>query len=209
MNRLVVSLDLPTAVEARRAARSLSPTGVAVRLGPRLLNRVGPSVIAAIRQDTPVFADARMSGSVGEVVAAVRSLAAVGARWISVDGQMGAAAIKGAADGAAAYGASVLVVTVAPEAVDPGGGRGRAVSAISRSLAESGAVGFLGLMSDIGVVAQTAPSIPVLVFDADTPEAVSDALHRGAGAAVVDAGIARSSDPARAAEVFVEAARAG
>ena len=209
MNRLIISLDVPSAIEARRAARALSSTGVGVRLGPRLLHRVGPSVIAAIRQDTPVFADARISGSDGELLAAARSLAAVGARWISVEGQMGPDVVRGAVEGVAAYGASIVIVTVAPEAADPPGGRGRSVSAVSRALADSGAFGFLGLVSDIGVVAQTAPSIPVMVFDADTPESVGDALSRGAGATIVDAGVGRASDPARAVAAFVEAARTG
>jgi orotidine-5'-phosphate decarboxylase len=207
VNRLIISLDVPSATEARRAARALSSTGVGVRLGPRLLHRVGPSVIAAIRPDAAVFADARISGSDGEMLAAARSLAAVGARWISVEGQMGPDAVRGAVEGVASYGASIVTVTVAPEAIDPPGGRGRSVSAASRTLADSGVVGFLGVVADIGVVAQTTPSIPVMVFDVDTPEAVGDALSRGAGAAIVDAGVGRASDPARAVTEFVEAAR--
>jgi hypothetical protein len=76
---------------------------------------------------------------------------------------------------------------------------------VARRLADAPVAGLLGLTPDIGVVAQVAAKLRVVVTDAHTPTAVGDALSRGAAAAVVDGGIARSSDPAAALAPLVEA----
>ena len=207
MRRLVVTLDLPTAIEARRAAQALGATGVAVRVGARLLNKVGPAVVATLHADADVLVDARIAGSATEVVAAARSLATLGARWVTVDGAVGPDGVADAAAAVRAYGAGLVATTVSPEAPDPNGGRGRTVSLAARGLASSGVAALLGTAQDIGVVAQAAPQVPVVVMGAETPDDVADALERGALAVVVESGIARSADPAIAVAPFVEAAR--
>ena len=208
MTRLVVSLDVPTAAEALRAARALSVTGAGVRLGPRLLNRVGPAVVATMYPDLDVMVDARIGGSSGEVAAGARALAALGARWITVEGGIGPEAVAAAADAVAEYGADLVATTVPPEAPDPPGGRGRVVSSLAQSLAATGVAAVLGVAQDVGVVVQVAPAIPVIVFGAVSTAEVTDVLERGALAAVIMDGIARAVDPAAAVAPYIEAAQA-
>ncbi len=208
MTRLVVSLDVPTAAEACRAARALGAAGAGVRVGPRLLNRVGPSVVATMHPEVEVLVDARIGGSCGEVAAGTRALGALGARWITVEGAIGPAAVAAAAEAAGEYGASLMATTVPPEAPDPPGGRGRAVSALAQVLSETGIAAVLGMAQDVGVVVQVAPTIPVVVFGAESTAEVTDALARGALAVVIEAGVARAVDPAAAAAPYIEAARA-
>ena len=207
MRRLVVTLDLPTAIEARRAAQTIGSAGAAVRVGARLLNRVGPAVVATLYTDAEVMVDTRISGAAVEVIAAVRSLATLGACWITVDGAVGSEGVAQAAAAVRAYGAGLVATTVSPEAPDPHGARGRAVSLAARDLAACGVAALLGKVQDIGVVAQAAPDVPVVVVGAETPDDVADALGRGALAVVVEAGIARAADPAAAVAPFVEAAQ--
>ncbi len=208
MMQLIVSLDLPTATEAQRVARAVGEAGAAVRIGPRLLNRIGPAVVATMRSDVEVLVDARISGSAGEVAAGARALAAIGASWVTVDGAVGPQGVGAAVDVAATYGAAVLATTLPPEAPAPPGGRGKVVSAIAQRLASSGIAAFVGLAQDVGVVVQVAPDVPVVVYDATTAAEVTGALTKGAIAVVVEAGIARAVDPAAAAAPFIDAARA-
>ncbi len=207
MTRLLLSLDMPTAAEAVLAARSLVSCGVAVRVGPRLLSRVGPGVIASLQAFLPVLADARLSGAVREVGAAARSLAALGAAWVTVDGTMEAAGLTGTLSAVRRHGSKVYATTVPPEAAEPDSGRGRAVSLRTRSIAGTGIAGVLGTTPDLGVVAQVAPDLDVVVFGADSPEEVRDAVVRGAGAVVVDGRIASAADPARAIQPYIEVLR--
>ncbi len=207
MIQLLVTLDVSTGVQARRAARSLGAAGVGVRVGPRLLNRVGPAVVATMRSETEVMVDARISGSFEEVAAGARALATLGARWITVEGSIGPEAVLAAVAAVGEYGAGLLATTVAPEAPDPPGGRGRAVSAIAQTLAKTGIVAVLGVVEDVGVVAQVTPTIPVVVFGVRSTVDVSDILARGASAVVIEAGIAEAADPAAAAAPYIEAAR--
>jgi orotidine-5'-phosphate decarboxylase len=207
VRRLVVALDLPTAIEARRAAQAIGSTGAAVRVGARLLNRVGPAVVATLYADADVMVDTRISGAPAEVIAAARSLATLGASWITVDGAVGSDGVAQAAAAVRAYGAELVATTVSPEAPDPHGGRGKAVSLAARGLASSGVTALLGTVQDIGVVAQAAPDVPVVVIGAETPGEVADALGRGAAAVVVESGIARAADPAAAVAPYVEAAQ--
>ena len=208
MTRLVVSLDVPTATEARRVTRVLGTAGAGVRVGPRLLHRVGPAVVATLHSDAEVLVDARIGGSCGEVVAGARALAALGARWITVDGAAGVETLTAAAEAVGKYGAALVATTVPPEATDPPGGRGKAVSALAQSLASTGIAAVLGIAQDVGVVVQVAPAVQVVVCGAESTVEVTDALAKGALAVVVEAGIARAVDPATAVAPFIEATRA-
>ena len=208
MTRIVVSLDVPTAAEACRAARALGAAGAAVRVGPRLLHRVGPAVVATMHSDVEVMVDARIGGDSGEVAAGARALAALGARWVTVDGAIGGSAVQAAGAAVAEYGAGLFATTVPPEAPDPPSGRGKAVSALAQRLADTGIAAVLGTVNDIGVVVQVAPTIPVVVFDARSTEDVANALGRGALAVVIGFGIAEGVDPAAAVAPYIAAAQA-
>lgn len=186
MTRLVVSVGATTATEALRAGRVIGRSGAAVRVGPRLLMRAGPSVIAALHPTADVFADARLGGNRAEVRSAALSLAGFGARWISLDGSAEPGTVTDAAAALKPYGAEVLATTVPPEAPDPAGGRGRAVSAAVRRLGSATLLGVLGRSADVGVVAQVRQDVGVFVFAAGEATEVADASERGALAVVVE-----------------------
>ncbi len=197
MTQLLVSLDVPTAAEAVRTARTLADADCAARVGPRLLNRVGPGVIAGVRAFLPVMADARLNGSTAEVRAAAQSLVGHGASWVTVAGSLGTPGVVAAVEAASRRGANVYATTVPPEAPEDQG-RGREVSRRARALADSGVAGVLGTIGDIGVVVQVASALGVVVLGAESPADVREASVRGATAVVVNDGIARSADPVRA-----------
>jgi orotidine-5'-phosphate decarboxylase len=200
--RFFLSLDVPTASEALTAARAAGAAGWGVRVGSRLLSRVGPPVVTSLQSAAPVLVDARLGGSAREAAAAARSFAALGAGWVTVDGRLGDELLASVADSLEPRGASIVAVTIPPEAPDPREGRGKAVSTIARDLDGRPVTAVLGQIGDIGVIDQVAPGLGVVVIGTAGVDEAADALARGAVAVIVDDGIARSPDPASALSAY-------
>lgn len=209
--RIVVPVDAPSAAEAVALARALREAGVGFSIGPRLLTRSGAPIVAAVAPFGPVLADARLAGEGGALVAAARTLASTGATMITLGTGVGPETVERCAAGVRSYGARVVVVPVPPEAeeastglVTAGTGRGRSVSRWAAAVADLD-VDLLGVMADIGVVAQVAPSVGVLAWGVTTPAEVADGLARGAKTAVLAEGVVGGRDPMDSIRPFITA----
>lgn len=212
--RLLVALDPATATEATALARAMEGMGVGFSVGPRLLVRSGASVITGLRPFGPVQADARLGGGPATAASAARSLAAAGATTVVVGPGNGADAVVRALDAVRPHGAGIAVVVVHPDATDAdldlvtgGVGRGRVVSRMAAALSGTGA-SLLGLVADVGVVAQVAPDVEVVVWGIRTVADLVDARGRGAAGAVIASEVVDAADPVTSIRSFVEAAGA-
>jgi orotidine-5'-phosphate decarboxylase len=209
--QLYLPADPPTASEAVQLARSLEGVGLGFRVGPRLLARSGVAVVTALRRFGPVLVDARLSGGVSEVEAAARTLASGGASAVTFGPACGLATADAAARAMHPYGVKALAVAVAPELdegeidlVTGGLGRGRMVSRIARAVERGADLGLLGIPADLGVVAQVAAGMHVVVAGIGSTAEISDVRDRGATGAVLVPGVV-GPDVASAA-VLIDAA---
>lgn len=223
---ILVALDLPTAEEAVRLARTVAPHVAGVKVGLELLMGPGPAVVAALAADgVDVFVDAKLHDIPTTVERSARQLGRLGARWVTVHAAGGreqlAAGVAGLADGAEGRPAGVLAVTVLTSFDDATlaevgvtGSTGRQTSRLSKLAAAAGAEGVICAVRELGVVAEVAPELrrvtpgirPAGAEAHDqrrvaTPE---EAVARGADLLVIGRPITRAKDPAAAAAAIAE-----
>lgn len=217
-NPILVALDVSSAEQAVRLARSVSPHVGGFKVGLELLSGPGPAVVAAIGElGKPVFADAKLHDIPNTVAAAAASLARLGARWITVHGAGGQPMIDSAVESASAGGAGILVVTVLTSldqallaATGVPATIGRHVARLARLARTAGAEGVVCAVKELGDVAQVAPDL-IRVTPGIRPFGTSshdqariatpqEALRRGATYVVIGRAITEDRDPAAAAE---------
>lgn len=207
--RLIVPVDLPTLSEAVAVARSLIGSGVEFGVGPRLLSRSGAAVAATLREFGPVAVDARLSGDPAAVVAAARTHASGGAGVVTLGSRVAPETVRQASDVVRPYGARIAIALEdPPEATSTDHSRGRMVSVLAGSLAGLD-VDLMGTTTDIGVVAQVAPSLRVLVTGISTVAEAAEAVQRGAVAAVLAPEAVDVRDPVATVAPFVQAVGGG
>jgi orotidine-5'-phosphate decarboxylase len=218
---VIVALDVPTAEEAVRLARSLTPHVGGFKVGLELLMGPGVMTLAAVVElGLPVFADTKLHDIPNTVRAAARAIGRLGVRWLTVHAAGGRAmleaAVTGLEEGAGNGHAGVLAVTVLTSldaadlaATGVTGTPGRQVARLARLTDAAGAEGVVCSVKELGDVAQVAPRLlratpGVRPAGADpddqarvaTPE---DAVARGADLIVVGRSITRAPDPVEAA----------
>lgn len=93
-NPLCVALDVDTRDRALFLAAELQELAGGFKLGPRLLHRFGPSLVAEVAQFAPVFVDCKFFDIPSTMTAAVRAVAEAGARVATVHALAGKAALK-------------------------------------------------------------------------------------------------------------------
>lgn len=196
--------DHPTAAEAVLFARPFAESGIGFAVGPRLFARGGIAAVAALRGFGPVLADVRLSGDPVGVIGAARALASAGAGRITLGPGCGPGLVGRVAEAISGRGARVVATIVAPEADDAdtavltgGIGRGRFTSRVAAELGALARVEILGLAADVGVVAQVAPALGVVVLGVGDVAAARDARERGAAAAVLVPGAVADLEAAR------------
>ncbi len=224
-DRILVALDVPTAEEAVRLARAVSPHVGGFKVGLGLLFGPGPATVAAVAEvGKPVFADAKLHDIPSQVERAAQRLAALGARWITAHAAGGVAMLEGAVAGttAAATGSGILAVTVLTslgdgdvERVAPGSSPGKLTSRLTRSADEAGCEGVICSARELGVVSQVAPKLVKVtpgIRPSGTPAAdqertmtPAEAVARGADFLVIGRPITGADDPAAAAAAIAEA----
>lgn len=224
MNPVLVALDVPTAEEAVRLARTVAPAVGGFKIGLELLMGPGPATIGAlVRLDRPVFVDAKLHDIPNTVGAAARQLGTLGARWVTVHGSGGTAALEAAVEGlergSGGREAGVLAITVLTSLDDAdlaqvglNGSTGRQTSRMARLAATAGCEGVICSVAELGVVADVAPDL-LRITPGIRPEGVaaddqkrtatpSEAIRRGADWLVVGRAITRAADPRAAAEAI-------
>jgi orotidine-5'-phosphate decarboxylase len=229
-NPILVALDLPTAEEAVRMARSLAPHVGGFKVGLELLMGPGPAVVAAVAElGKPVFCDAKLHDIPNTVEQASRQVARLGARWLTVHAgggeSMMAAAVAGLAAGAGGRVAGILAVTVLTSLDAAGlaslgvsGTPGRQVARLAKLASSAGVEGVVCSVKELGDVAQVAPNLlkvtpgvrPLGAEVGDqarvaTPE---EAIARGANLLVIGRPITKAVDPVAAAAEIAASIRA-
>lgn len=206
-DRLALSLEVDDLVEATDLAVMLAPWFRVVRIGLELFSATGPESIAALAErGFDVFADLKLHDAAPTVGKAARVLGAVGARYLSLHAQGGAAmvaaGVEGLAEGAAAAGLpepSALGVTVlatdtdAPPHIVP--------VRVTLAMA-AGCHGVVCAAGDLERVAQLAPNALRVVpgvqsgfSGAREPVTLAETLARGAELAVVGRVVTGAADP--------------
>ncbi len=218
---ILVALDLPSAEEAVRMARSLAPHVGGFKVGLELLMGPGPAVVAAVAElGKPVFCDAKLHDIPNTVEHAARQVGRLGARWLTVHAGGGeammTAAVTGFSAGAGGREVGILAVTVltsldaaALTSTGVGATPGRQVARLAKLAANAGVEGVVCSVKELGDVAQVAPHLlkvtpgvrPVGADVGDqarvaTPE---EAIARGADLLVIGRPITRAADPVAAA----------
>ena len=107
---VAVALDAPDAATAVRWALAVAPHVAVLKVGLELFCRTGPSIVAQVRGDREVFLDLKLHDIPNTVAGAVRAVAPLRARYLTVHAGGGADMVRAAVD--AADGATIAAVTV-------------------------------------------------------------------------------------------------
>lgn len=226
---VLVALDLPSAEEAVRIAKSVAPYVGGFKVGLGLLHGPGPGTVAAVAAlGKPVFADAKLHDIPSQVEAAAAQLGRIGARWVTAHISGGEAMLEAAVAGlgrGATQPAGVLGVSVLTSldeaslaAVGISTTPGKLVSRMARVAARAGCEGLVCSPLELGVVATVAPDLvkvtPGIRMAAGNDDqrrtaTPLEALAKGADWLVVGRPITRASDPVAAAAGLDAAIRGG
>jgi len=214
---IAVALDAPDAETAARWAQAVTPHVAVVKVGLELFCRVGPSIVQSVRgaSGTELFLDLKLHDIPNTVAGAVRSVARLRPRYLTVHAVGGAAMVRSAVD--AAEGITIAAVTVLTsadeatlEAVGLAGPSLDAVRRLSVLAVGAGAGALVCSPHEVAAVrAEVGPDI-VLITPGVRPAGAAaqdqarvatpeQALHDGADLLVIGRPITGASDPGAAA----------
>jgi orotidine-5'-phosphate decarboxylase len=214
---IAVALDAPDAETAARWARAVTPHVAVVKVGLELFCRTGPSIVDSVRggSGAELFLDLKLHDIPNTVAGAVRSVARLKPRYLTVHASGGADMVRAAVD--AGEGVTVAAVTVltsmSGEVLDSVGLQGPPIDAVRRlaALAVDAGAGALvcspqevaAVRSEVGDgVVLITPGVRPAGSDAQdqarvaTPE---QALADGADLLVIGRPITGAADPGAAA----------
>lgn len=214
---IAVALDAPDAETAALWARAVTPHVAVVKVGLELFCRTGPSIVDSVRggSGADLFLDLKLHDIPNTVGGAVRSVARLRPRYLTVHASGGADMVRAAVD--AADGATIAAVTVltslSAEGLDAVGLAGPPLDAVRRlaSLAVGAGAGALvcspqevaAVRSEVGPgVVLITPGVRPAGADVQdqarvaTPE---QALADGADLLVIGRPITGAADPGAAA----------
>jgi orotidine-5'-phosphate decarboxylase len=223
--RVIVALDLRSAEEAVRLARSLRDYVAGFKVGLGLLHGPGPGLVGTLARLGPVLADAKLHDIPSQVKAAAQRLGEYGARWVTAHASGGVemleAAAAGLSAGAGEREAGVLAVTVltsidaAAATAMFGRSPGELTSRLAKAAARAGVEGVVCSPKELGVVAGVAPGLRRVtpgiraeggaVHDQRRTASAVEAIARGADLLVVGRPITGAPDPVAAARSLHEA----
>jgi orotidine-5'-phosphate decarboxylase len=214
---IAVALDAPDAETAARWARAVTPHVSVVKVGLELFCRTGPSIVDSVRgaSGADLFLDLKLHDIPNTVAGAVRSVARLKPRYLTVHASGGADMVRAAVD--AADGVTIAAVTVltslSDDVLDAVGLAGPPLDAVRRlaSLAVGAGAGALVcsphevsvVRAEVGAgVVLITPGVRPAGADAQdqariaTPE---QALADGADLLVIGRPITGAADPGAAA----------
>lgn len=220
-NPILVALDVPTAEEAVRLAKLVSPQVGGFKVGLELLMGPGPATASAIAAlGKPVFVDAKLHDIPSTVARAANQLGRIGARWVTVHAAGGSrmleAAVEGLRAGAGGRPSGILAVTVltslaAEDLAETGvpSKPGKQTARLARLAEAAGCEGVICSPEELGVIAQVAPALvkvtpgirpsPETADDQRRTASPAEALQRGADLLVVGRPITKATNPLDAA----------
>ena len=224
-NRLIVALDVPTAVQARDLARQLSGICRWVKVGLELYLAAGSAIVEELAsQGLSVFLDLKFHDIPNTVAGAVRSAASMGASLLTVHAAGGPVMLAAAAEAAASTVNSprLLAVTVLTSmdaaqlaAIGVDASPADQVLRLARMAQASGINGLVCSAEEIRLLRQELGLAMHLVIPGIRPagsevgdqkriSTPADAIRAGANALVVGRPITKASNPAQAAEAILK-----
>lgn len=219
-NPLIVAADVSSVDAAEGLARDLSALVAYVKVGLELFTAAGPQAVERVRAYAPVFLDLKLHDIPNTVGRAARNAGRLGPGLLTVHALGGmpmvAAAVEGAAEGAAERGfppPAVIGVTVLSSV----GGDGLASPAsLAFEAVSAGAAGAVVSGHDVKEVREALGSDPLVVVPGIRPLGhangdqirvltPAEAMERGADLIVVGRPVTESPDPVAAARSILEA----
>jgi orotidine-5'-phosphate decarboxylase len=215
--RICAALDFPTLPEAERFARLVAPQVGMLKVGLELFAAEGPAAVRAVTGlGRPVFLDLKLHDIPSTVEGAARSVAACGARLLTVHAaggpEMVAAAVRGAGPGVRVLAVTVLTSLDAAtlEGVGLSGPPQEAVVRLARLAVGAGAGGLVCSPLEVRAVRGVVGQGPLLVVPGIRPAGAgrgdqarvatpAAAVRDGADVLVVGRPLRQGGDPAAAA----------
>ncbi len=219
---LCVALDAPDLATAEAWAAAVAPAAGLLKVGLELFSAEGAPAVRRIAAHRPVFLDLKLHDIPNTVAGAIRSLAPLGADWITIHASGGPAMVAAAREAAEKAGGArrpkILAVTVLTSIdaatlseIGVAGGTMQQVLRLGRLAVAAGADGLVCSPREVAALRDALGEGPALVVPgirpagsaADdqartaTPEAMAVA---GATWVVVGRPITKAADPGAAAQ---------
>lgn len=221
---LCVALDAPDLVTAEAWAAAVAPSAGLLKVGLELFSAEGAPAVQRIAAHRPVFLDLKLHDIPNTVAGAIRSLAPLGAAWITIHAAGGPAMVAAAREAAEKAGGpnrpKILAVTVltsidAATLSDTGvsGGTMQQVLRLGRLAVAAGADGLVCSPREVSALRNALGDDPALVVPGIRPAgSVADDQARtatpqemaaaGATWVVVGRPITKAADPGAAARAI-------
>lgn len=224
-DRLIVALDVPSAVAARELAARLRGTCRWVKVGLELYLAAGSAMVEELTaQGFSVFLDLKFHDIPNTVAGAVRSAASMGASLLTVHAAGGPAMLRAASEaGAATKNApQLLAVTVLTSmdraqlsAIGIETTPADQVLRLARMAVDAEMRGLVCSPEEVALLRRELGAEPRLVVPGIRPAGVAvgdqkriatpaDAIHAGASQLVVGRPITQAGDPAKAAQAILD-----
>ena len=133
---IAVALDAPDADTAARWARAVTPHVSVVKVGLELFCRTGPSIVDSVRgaSGAELFLDLKLHDIPNTVAGAVRSVARLGPRYLTVHAVGGADMVRAAVEAApdVLVAAVTVLTSMTPQTLDAVGLAGPPLDAVRR-----------------------------------------------------------------------------
>jgi orotidine-5'-phosphate decarboxylase len=217
-NPLIVALDTSDLDAASALAATVAGQVGMVKVGLELFTAAGPSSVARLTDQAPVFLDLKLHDIPTTVGRAARNAGRLGASMLTVHAlggpEMVRAAVEGAAEGAAGAEAAppaVVAVTVLSSLAEAAGA---SPASLAFEAVTAGAAGAVVSGDDVKEVREALGEDPVLVVPGIRPSGARsndharvltpvEAMEAGADRLVVGRPITESTDPAAAARAIL------
>ena len=224
--RLIAAIDTPDFAAAQGLVQAVAPHCGLVKFGLEFFTANGPAGLRAAG-GAPVFLDLKLHDIPNTVAGAIRALAPLGAKMLTIHAAGGPAMVAAAADAAEQFenGPKILAVTVltsldarALSDIGVAGGTTQQVLRLARLALAAGADGLVCSAHEIAVLRDAFGAKPILVVPGIRPAGADlgdqarvmtpeQAVAAGADYIVVGRPITNTPDPAAAAAAIAAAIR--
>ena len=217
-NPLIAAVDTADPERAEALARSLAGAVAMLKVGLELFVAEGPSAVARVRAHAPVFLDLKLHDIPNTVRGAARSAGVLGVDLLTVHALGGpamvAAAVEGAAEGAARAGVDAPRIVAVTVLSSLAGEDLASPASLAFEAVAAGAAGAVVSGEDVKEVREALGEEPLLVVPGIRPAGTNghdqvrvltpaEALEAGADYLVVGRPITEHADPRAAAESIV------
>jgi orotidine-5'-phosphate decarboxylase len=213
-SKLALALDVDDLVVALRLARELRPWFGTAKVGLELFSTVGPDAVTALSElGYDVFCDLKLHDIPTTVNRAAKVLGSIGASYLTLHAQGGAAMLRagvdGLAEGAAQAGLDAPIALGVTVLTSDGGAPPHILPKRVLSAVEAGCGGLVCAASDVREARQYAPRLRIVVpgirpsgapaHDQARAATPRDAVEAGADLLVIGRAVTAADDPVAAA----------